>query len=56
MVQAAKVLALVAADLYSDPELIKAAKAELEKRRSGLTYRSRIPADQGPPLNYRSME
>lgn len=53
MVLAAKTLALSAIDLLNDPKLIEAAKADFNKRRSGYEYRSRIPANQKPPLNYR---
>ncbi len=53
LVVAAKTLALTAVDLYSDPEQVAAARASFEKRRAGHEYRSRIPADQKPPLNYR---
>jgi aminobenzoyl-glutamate utilization protein B len=53
MVVAAKSLVLTAVDLYTDPKRIEAAKASFEKRRAGHNYRSRIPADQKPPLNYR---
>jgi aminobenzoyl-glutamate utilization protein B len=53
MVVAAKSLVLTAVDLYTDPKQIEAAKASFEKRRAGHDYRSRIPADHKPPLNYR---
>ncbi len=53
MVVAAKSLVLTAVDLFSDPKQVEAARASFEKRRSGFEYRSRIPADQKPPLNYR---
>jgi aminobenzoyl-glutamate utilization protein B len=53
MVVAAKTLALSGVDLLNDPKLIEAARADFNKRRSGIDYRSRIPASQGPPLNYR---
>jgi aminobenzoyl-glutamate utilization protein B len=53
MMAAAKVLALTAIDLVTDPKLIDAAKASFEKRRAGFTYRSRLPADAKPPLTYR---
>lgn len=53
MRNAAQVLALTALDLFSDPALVSAARAEFVKRQDGQTYRSRIPADHKPPLNYR---
>jgi aminobenzoyl-glutamate utilization protein B len=53
MVNAAKVLALSAVDLFSDPKLVVAARADFEKRRAGNEYRSRVPADHKAPLNYR---
>jgi aminobenzoyl-glutamate utilization protein B len=53
MVVAAKTLALSALDLLTTPADIAAAQASFEKARSGLEYRSRLPADQGPPLHYR---
>jgi aminobenzoyl-glutamate utilization protein B len=53
MVVAARTLALTAWDLFTTPEELAAAKASFEKRRAGREYRSRLPADQKPPLNYR---
>jgi aminobenzoyl-glutamate utilization protein B len=53
MVLAAKTLAITALDVFGDPTQIQAARADFEKRRSGHQYRSRLPADQKPPLNYR---
>ena len=53
MTVAAKTLALSAIDLFTDPKLIPAARASFEKRRAGHEYRSRLPPDQKPPLNYR---
>jgi aminobenzoyl-glutamate utilization protein B len=53
MVVAAKTLALTALDLLTDPKQIEAARASFNKRRAGIEYRSRIPADQKPPLKYR---
>jgi len=53
MVVAAKTLALSAMDLFTDPEQVKAARASFDQRRAGHEYRSRIPADQKPPLDYR---
>lgn len=56
MVVAAKTLALSAVDLFTDPAQLKAARASFEQRRSGYEYRSRIPADHKPPLNYRDKQ
>jgi aminobenzoyl-glutamate utilization protein B len=53
MVVAAKSLVLTAIDLFTDPAQVAAARASFEKRRAGFEYRSRIPAGQKPPLNYR---
>lgn len=53
MVNAAKVLALSAADLFRDGKLIADAKADFDKRRAGHVYKSRVPPGQKPPLNYR---
>ncbi len=53
MVVAAKTLALSALDLLTDPSLVQAARDNFDKRRAGYEYRSRVPADQKPPLNYR---
>jgi aminobenzoyl-glutamate utilization protein B len=53
MVVAAKTLALSAVDLFTDPAEVAAAKAAFEKRRAGVEYKSRVPADHKPPLDYR---
>ncbi len=53
MLVAAKTLALTVLDVLGDPKLIEAARADFNKRRAGFEYRSRIPANQKPPLNYR---
>lgn len=53
MVVAAKTLALSALDLLTDPKLVEAARASFNKRRAGHEYKSRVPASQKPPLNYR---
>lgn len=53
MLAAAKTLTLSTLDLYRNPALIEAAKADFKQRRSGFEYRSRIPANQKAPLNYR---
>jgi aminobenzoyl-glutamate utilization protein B len=53
MLISAKSLALLGADLYEHPEVIAAAKADLQSQLKTMTYRSAIPADQKPLLNYR---
>ena len=49
-VVAAKVIALTAADLVTDPELLAAAKKDFLERSGGRPYQSPIPADQAAPL------
>ena len=53
MVNAAKVLALTAADLFTQPEQVQLAKADFQKQLAGKEYRSRIPPDKKAPLDYR---
>lgn len=53
MVVAAKTLALSGIELLTNPGLVKEARQDFERRRAGFEYRSRIPADQKPALNYR---
>ena len=53
MMVAAKTLALTAMDLLTDPAKVAAARASFEKVKGDQVYRSRIPADAGPPLGYR---
>ena len=53
MVVAAKGLALSAMDLFTDPHEVEAAKASFQKRKAGVEYSSRVPADHKPPLGYR---
>ncbi|TWT57734.1 p-aminobenzoyl-glutamate hydrolase subunit B [Thalassoglobus neptunius] len=53
MTLASRVLTATAIDLFEQPEVIKAANLEFERRRGKHGYRSLIPPDQGPPLNYR---
>lgn len=52
MMVAAKTMALTAIDLLTDPTHVAKAKAELDRRRGGFTYRSRL-AGQKPALDYR---
>lgn len=53
MVVAAKTLALSTMDLMNDPKLIEDARKSFEKRKGTAIYRSRLPDDQKPPLDYR---
>jgi aminobenzoyl-glutamate utilization protein B len=55
MMVAAKTLTLSAIELFSLPELLDAAKTNFVDRKAGKEYRSRLPADQKPPLNYRNL-
>ena len=51
--QAAKAMALMAAELFSNPELRRAARAEFDMSRGeGYQYRSLL-GDRDPPLDYR---
>jgi aminobenzoyl-glutamate utilization protein B len=51
--QAAKAMALMAAELFSNPELRQAARAEFDASRGkGYEYRSLL-GDRDPPLDYR---
>jgi aminobenzoyl-glutamate utilization protein B len=52
MMVAAKTMALTAIDLLSEPAHVARAKAELERRRGGFSYKSRL-ASGTPPLDYR---
>lgn len=56
MLVAAKTLALSTLELLRDQKQIEAAKADFAKRRAGFEYRSRIPAGQSAPLNYRDKQ
>jgi aminobenzoyl-glutamate utilization protein B len=50
---AAKTMTLTAIDLFSTPEHIQKARAELDaKRGSGFVYTTRL-ANRTPPLDYR---
>jgi aminobenzoyl-glutamate utilization protein B len=53
MTVASKTLVLTALDLINDSKLVEDARNSFTRRRAGHEYRSRIPADQKPPLNYR---
>ncbi len=47
---AAKVIAMTAVDLFTNPQLLAAAKAEFAKQTAGRPYQSAIPEGQKPPL------
>jgi aminobenzoyl-glutamate utilization protein B len=49
MLLAAKILAATAVDLYGKPEVLKAARSELDERRHHKPYVCPIPADVVPP-------
>lgn len=50
---AARVLAATAWDLAHDPETLKRAKQELDRRTAHLRYTPMLEKNQKPPLNYR---
>lgn len=53
MMVAAKTLTLTAMDIFKDPSVTIAAKAELDRRRgAGFTYEA-LTGDRKPPLDYR---
>jgi aminobenzoyl-glutamate utilization protein B len=54
MVVAAKTLALTGAQLFNDPALIAAAKAEFDKSRGADFVYKPLIGDRAPPLNYRN--
>jgi len=54
MIIASRALAITAVDLFANPALIAAAKADFEHKMAGKTYQSPIPAGQKPLLNYRT--
>lgn len=51
-VQATKVMALTGADLFRDPQALKAAKAELDRRRGPDFKYKALLGDVGPDLTY----
>lgn len=54
MVVASKVLAMTAVDLFTNAQLVTAAKADYARELAGRQYHSFIPAGQKPPLDYRN--
>ena len=53
MLLAARLLALTAVDLYSNPALVERARNELEERRGADFEYSALLGDRDPPLDYR---
>ena len=53
MINAAKTLAMTAADLYQDPKLIKASRKEWNMARGQDFDYSPLLGDRNPPLDYR---
>jgi aminobenzoyl-glutamate utilization protein B len=53
MLLAARTLAATACDLFTNPKLLAAAKAEHQQRLAGRSYEPLLEANQEPPLNYR---
>lgn len=50
MLQAGRVIAGAGIDLLNNPDIIRAAKAEMERRTGGVPFESPIPADVKPPM------
>ena len=53
MIVAAKAIAAMGQDLFTNPQLVADAKADFAKQLKGKTYKSVIPEGQKPPLDYR---
>jgi aminobenzoyl-glutamate utilization protein B len=53
MMLAARTLAATAWDLFDDPRLVAAARAEHRSQLDGRTYHPLLEPDQQPPLDYR---
>ena len=51
MLQAGRIIAGAAMDLFADPDKVKEAKAEMEERTGGAGFESPIPKDVKPPMN-----
>ena len=56
MVVSAKAMALTAADLFANPQLVADAKTDFLKQLQGKTYETMIPEGQKPPLDYRAKQ
>jgi hypothetical protein len=53
MLNASKVLTLAALELLTNPNEVRAAREEFERQKGKEEYRSRLPADFRPNLEYR---
>jgi len=53
MLVSAKSIAIMGADLFAHPEVISAARADLQAQLKVKSYKSAIPPNQKPPLDYR---
>ncbi len=53
MMLASKVLAVTALDLFQSPELVKKARAELNKKLEGAKFEPLLEKSQKPPLDFR---
>jgi aminobenzoyl-glutamate utilization protein B len=53
MINAAKVLAFVAMELFTDPDLVERARIEFEERRGKDFRYVPMAGDREPPLDYR---
>jgi aminobenzoyl-glutamate utilization protein B len=53
MLVSAKSIAIMGADLFAHPEVIAAAQADLAAQLKVKSYKSAIPPNQKPPLDYR---
>jgi len=54
MLNAAKVIALAARDLFTDADLLQRVRADFDKQRAGQEYRSLLPPDAKPSLDHRN--
>ena len=52
MMHAAKIMALAAIDLYTDPELLQKAQDEFKKSIAAHPYQSPLPAELKPPRHH----
>ena len=53
MLVSAKSIAVLGADLFASPDVLAAAKADLQNQLKTKTYKSAIPPNTKPPLDYR---
>jgi aminobenzoyl-glutamate utilization protein B len=52
MMVAARTMTLTAMELFTNPSIISAAKAEFDQRRGGYTWKTQL-GDRKPALDYR---